>query len=175
MAEFVGAFPSTLALDERNNVVTEAEAYVYDVEDATLSSPLPVTDLQGVPFTGGKLVAANGILPQFRAPTGITQVYVRSGERVTQLTDLSVYADTSREAADRAGQAATDAASAKTTAETASAEALAAAELLQEIALQQGAPLVEDPAEPGTFTILNPRAIREDPDEPGTFLMGVTA
>lgn len=47
MAEFVGAFPSSLALDDRNNIVREAEAYVYDVNDANLASPLPITDLQG--------------------------------------------------------------------------------------------------------------------------------
>lgn len=172
MAEFVGAFPSSLALDDRNNVVREAEAYVYDVNDTNLASPLPVTDVQGVPFTGGKLVASNGIFPQFRTPAGVLEVYLKSGDRVTQLTDISVPAKAAVDAAAEATQAVGAAETAASAAETARADAIAAAEVLRDLAEHQGAPLIEDPAEPGTFTILNTAAIREDPAEPGTFLMG---
>ncbi|MDD7930058.1 SGNH/GDSL hydrolase family protein [Microbacterium thalli] len=127
MAEFVGAFPSTVAMDENNNIVREAEAYVYDVNDTNLASPLPITDLQGVPFTGGKLVASNGIFPQFRAPAGVLEVYLKSGDRVTQLTDISVPAKAAVDAAGEAEQAAQEAASARAGAEFARGEAVDAA------------------------------------------------
>ncbi|WHE35136.1 SGNH/GDSL hydrolase family protein [Microbacterium sp. BDGP8] len=127
MAEFVGAFPSSLALDDRNNIVREAEAYVYDVNDANLASPLPITDLQGVPFTGGKLVASNGIFPQFRTPTGVLEVYVKSGERVTYLTDVSVPAKAAVEAAGVASESAASASQDRVLAQSASGEAVDAA------------------------------------------------
>lgn len=172
MVEFVGAFPSTLALDDRNNIVREAEAHVYDVNDTNLASPLPVTDLQGVPFTGGKLVASNGIFPQFRTPAGVLEVYLKSGDRVTQLTDISVPAKAAVDAAADAEQAAGAAETAASAAETARADAIAAADVLRALAEHQGAPLIEDPAEPGLYLILNPAALSEDPDEPGLYVIG---
>lgn len=172
MAEFVGAFPSSLALDDRNNIVREAEAHVYDVNDTALASPLPITDLQGVPFTGGKLVASNGIFPQFRTPAGVLEVYLKSGDRVTQLTDISVPAKAAVDAAAEAEQAASEAASARAGAETARADAIAAADVLIQLAEHQGAPLVEDPTEPGLYLILNPVALSEDPNEPGLYTIG---
>lgn len=123
MVEIIGAFPSHIAMDDRNNIIREAEAFVYAVTDTTFLSPLPITDLQGVPFAGGKLVASNGQYPQFRPPAGVEQVYVKSGDRVTMLTDVGVFAAAARAAAVDAVSAAQNAGNAKTGAELARTKA----------------------------------------------------
>ncbi|MEV8269163.1 hypothetical protein AB0P19_02375 [Microbacterium oleivorans] len=85
------------------------------------------------------------------------------------------YATLSEQRAEDAELARQQAATARAAAEQARAEALAARDVLAELAAAQGVPLVADPDDPGTFTILNPAALAEDPDDPGTFLNGVSA
>ncbi|MDF2918135.1 MAG: hypothetical protein K0S70_2352, partial [Microbacterium sp.] len=43
-------FPATLAADGNGNTVKNASAQVYALADTTLSTPLALTDLQGVPM-----------------------------------------------------------------------------------------------------------------------------
>lgn len=105
MAEIVSAFPTSIAMSD-NGVQRIAEATVYAATDLSFTTPLAITDLQGVPFTGGKLTTTTGQFPQFKAPPGVVQVLVKSGDRATLLTDLSVYAGASMESAVAAAESA---------------------------------------------------------------------
>ncbi|GLJ78695.1 hypothetical protein [Microbacterium imperiale] len=174
MADIVGYIPPLLLVDtDSGRRLINTEAQVFAMTDTQFSSPLPITDMQGVPFTGGVLTSnSDGVLPEFRPPVGTVQVLIRAGAAVTPVTDISLYAEASVDAAADASEAAAAAQQDRIRASEASERAIAAADVLRELAEHQGAPLIEDPTEPGTFTILNTAAIREDPAEPGTFLMG---
>lgn len=106
-------------------------------------------------------VAAAIAAPEAAAAAGAAQAIIAAGHAAEAST---------RSAA--AASAAADAASAAGTAAAAALEAAAARDVLQALADAAGAPLAEDPDDPGTFVILNPAALTEDPAEPGTFLNG---
>lgn len=177
MADIVGYISPLLLVDtDSGRRLVNTEAQVFAMTDTGLTSPLTITDLQGVPITGGTLVSnGDGVLPSFRPPSGVVEVLIRAGSALTPATDISLYAAASVTAASNAAQDATDAASARRGAEAARADAVAAADVLRELAQQQGAPLAPNPNRPGTFIILNPAALVEDPARPGTFKNGVTA
>lgn len=131
MADIVSAFPTSIAMSD-SGVQRVAEAYVYAASDTSLTTPLAITDMQGIPITGGKLTTTTGQFPQFKAPAGVTQVLVLSGGRVTLLTDVSVYVGAAVESATAAAtsagaseQARVLSAAAKTLAEQAAAAAAA--------------------------------------------------
>lgn len=131
MADIVSAFPTSIAMSD-SGVQRVAEAYVYAASDTSLTTPLAITDMQGIPITGGKLTTTSGQFPQFKAPAGVTQVLVLSGGRVTLLTDVSVYVGAAVESATAAAtsagaaeQARVLSAAAKTLAEQAAAAATA--------------------------------------------------
>jgi len=126
MAEIVSAFPTSIAMSD-NGVQRIAEATVYAATDLSFTTPLAITDLQGVPFTGGKLTTTTGQFPQFKAPAGITQVLVKSGDRITLLTDLSVYAGAAMESATAAAGSAGSAESSRAAAALARSKAEQAA------------------------------------------------
>jgi hypothetical protein len=75
---FIDYFPATVALDPTTDAALEgAEADVYAIEDVEFTTPLPITDVQGVAME--KLVAGpSGIFPAFRVD-GYTQVVPVSG------------------------------------------------------------------------------------------------
>lgn len=98
MADIVSAFPTSIAMSD-SGVQRVAEAFVYAASDQAFTTPLAITDLQGIPMTEGKLTTTTGQFPQFKAPPGVTQVIVRSGGRATMLTDVSVYAGAALESA----------------------------------------------------------------------------
>lgn len=127
MAEIISAFPTSIAMGD-NGVQRFAEATVYAATDDELTTPLAITDLQGIPLTDGKLTTTTGQFPQFKGPPGVVQVLVVSGGRKTLLTDLSVYAGASAESATAAAGAAGTAAAAATTAAGAATTATKAAQ-----------------------------------------------
>ena len=79
-------FDYKLALNgATGNVVPGAEGVVYAIEDTAFLTPLPITDLSGVPLA--KLIASpTGIYPPFKVPSGETRVNVVSGPMVTPVT-----------------------------------------------------------------------------------------
>ncbi|MDF2992101.1 MAG: hypothetical protein K0S37_2615 [Microbacterium sp.] len=129
-------FPATLAADGNGNTVKNAAAQVYALADTALSTPLALTDLQGVPMT--ELRSSDlGIFPAFRVVNQTMQIVVVSGSLRTPMTSLSVYANAAEAAAAMAsGNAGAAAASAQaaelarqnaTAAQAAAVEAAAAA------------------------------------------------
>ncbi|MEV8134283.1 hypothetical protein [Microbacterium aurantiacum] len=126
----VAYFSPTLALDANNTPQRTAEAQVYAAGDTSFSSPLTVTDLNGIPFADNKLRAENFLFPAFLPPEGVSQVVVRSGEMLTPLTSVSVErqaaADAAALAAERAAEAGTAAGAAAAAREAAEAAAEAA-------------------------------------------------
>jgi len=169
VADIVGYFPATAAVDGASGArLRYAEAQVYAWADTNYSTPLAITDLQGIPMVENKLIAVDGVYPDFRPPADVLQVRAKSGSFVTPMTSLTVFAQAAQDGAKRAEQAALEVSQDVD-------EAAAVAQVLRTLAEKQGAPLIEDPLEPGTFTIFNTASIREDPAEPGTFLMGANA
>lgn len=84
-------YDAKLALDQNGNRVINAEANVYAASDTTFSTPLVITDSSGHPLD--KLRSnSDGIYPAFRVPSGALQINVKSGDRVTPMTSLAVYA-----------------------------------------------------------------------------------
>lgn len=82
-------FDYTQAINPQGGGVLQhnAEAVVYAITDTTFSTPLPITDLNGIPMD--KLRSGpNGVYPQFKVMTGETQVNVKSGDLVTRLTSI---------------------------------------------------------------------------------------
>lgn len=64
--------------------VPDAEADVYAMTDTGFTTPLPITDIQGLPLA--KLKASpTGIFPAFRCP-GQTQVVAKSGDLTTPIS-----------------------------------------------------------------------------------------
>ncbi|OZD48564.1 hypothetical protein CH252_18710 [Rhodococcus sp. 06-1477-1B] len=130
----VGYFPATVVVNESTFApIVNAEGYVFSASDTSFSSPLNITDVQGVPFPGSKLVAnARGITQSFRAPAGVVEVRVKFGEAVTPMISLSAYAEvaetaasTAQGAAGAAGEARDQAVIARGAAEDAAAAAAA--------------------------------------------------
>lgn len=94
-------YNAAVAIDQAGRLVREAKAKVYALADTTFSNPLPITDLQGVPLT--QLEGnADGIYPAFRVATGEMQVVVKSGNALTPMTSLAVYANAAEAAASMA-------------------------------------------------------------------------
>lgn len=106
-------------------------------------------------------IAAAIAAPEAAAAAGAAQATVAAGHAAEASTQRAAAAIAAAEASSAAGTAA-----------AAAAEAAAARDVLQALADAAGAPLAEDPNDPGTFVILNPAALTEDPAEPGTFLNG---
>lgn len=82
-------FDYTQAINPQGGGVLQpnAEALVYAITDTTFSTPLQITDLNGIPMD--KLRAGpNSVYPQFKVMTGETQVNVKSGDLVTRLTSI---------------------------------------------------------------------------------------
>lgn len=77
-------FPE-IALDYTTGLpVPDAEADVYALADTGFTTPLPITDMNGIPLA--KLKASpTGIYPAFRCP-GYTQVVAKDGGLTTPLT-----------------------------------------------------------------------------------------
>ncbi|MFD6699679.1 MULTISPECIES: hypothetical protein [unclassified Microbacterium] len=83
---FIDYFPAVPAIDfATGNVVPAAEAQVYARTDTTHTTPLPLTDLNGIPFPGNILKAGpTGIFPDFLC-TGYTEVTAVSGTLTTPI------------------------------------------------------------------------------------------
>lgn len=81
-------FDYALALNETTgNVVPNAVAQVFAMEDTTFATPLQVTDLTDLPMS--ELVASpTGIYPPFKVVGEYTQVMVRSGDVTTPITSV---------------------------------------------------------------------------------------
>ncbi|MFL2002003.1 hypothetical protein [Microbacterium sp. A1-JK] len=119
-------FPASVAADANANLARNAEANVYALADTSFSTPLSITDLQGVPMA--KLTSSDvGIFPPFRVVNGTQQIVVVSGDLKTPMTSLSVAAAAAEAAASLAATSASAADSAATTAATARTDAVAAA------------------------------------------------
>lgn len=125
MADIVGYFPATLAIDIATRTPQRnARAQVFAITDTAFTKPLAITDITGVPIANNTLEAnGDGVYPEFRTPSGETQVIVKSGQALTPMTSISVYAD----AAVKAAATATTAAGAATSAAGSAAQAAAAA------------------------------------------------
>lgn len=125
----VGYFPATLAVDSNTGTrLRNAEAQVFAISDTSFSAPLAITDIAGVPFTGGTLVSnSDGIYPEFKPPAGVTQVIVKSGQALTPMTSVSVAAEAAEDAALAAAGAASEATSAASAAASSAGEAAEAA------------------------------------------------
>jgi hypothetical protein len=168
-------FPLALALSPSGGPVPNAEALVYASSDTELTTPLAITDVDGLPLD--KLVASpDGVYPQFKTVDGTFQVKIKSGDEPA-LEHVSLYwlvqavgldPDTVSAAIGSAAAAAAQALAAAQSAQ----DAAATAQVLRDLAEQQGAPLAEDPDEPGLYLILNPAALTEDPEEPGLYTIG---
>jgi lysophospholipase L1-like esterase len=118
-------FPATLAADGNGNTVKNATAQVYALADTNLSTPLALTDLQGVPMP--ELRSSDlGIYPAFRVVNQTMQIVVVSGSLRTPMTSLSVYANAAEAAAAMASGNAGAAASSAQAAELARQNAAAA-------------------------------------------------
>lgn len=124
MDEIVGYFPATLAIDSVTGTrLKNAEAQVFAIADNTFTTPLPITDIAGVPMSGNLLTSnSDGIYPEFKPPAGVMQVIVKSGTALTPMTSIAAQAEA-------AVQAATDAAGSALTATTAASQAVNAANL----------------------------------------------
>lgn len=103
----VGFFPATVAVSESGALLRYAEALVYAWDDEYFSSPLRITDLQGIPMPQNKLIASNGIYPSFLPPDpSILQVRAKSANHITPMTSLTVYVSAAQTAAEAAEKAA---------------------------------------------------------------------
>ena len=125
-------FPPSVAADLNGNLARNADATVYALGDQSLSTPLAITDVQGVPMA--KLTSsALGIYPAFRVVNGTQQIIVVSGDLKTPMTSLSVDAKAAETAAQEATNSAATATSAASTAATARSDAVAAAAAAQAV------------------------------------------
>lgn len=128
----VGYFPATLAVDSNTGTrLRNAEAQVFAFNDSTFSTPLPITDNSPVPVPiPGNVLRSNadGIYPEFRVVGQVTQVYVKSGQALTPMTSIAVYAAAAETAASTAQSAAGTASSAAGTATSAASSAAKAAQ-----------------------------------------------
>lgn len=125
MVDIVGYFPATLAVDSATGTrLRNAEAQVYAMTDTAFATPLAITDMADVPFSGNKLTSnSDGIYPEFKPPAGVTQVLVKSGQALTPMTSIGSYA---MAASQSAGSAAESALAASGAADTASQAAVTA-------------------------------------------------
>ncbi len=81
-------FDAKLALNpETGNVVAGASALVYAISDTSFTTPLTITDLQGIPL-GALIASPTGIYPPFIVTTGEQKVLAVSGSMRTPLTSV---------------------------------------------------------------------------------------
>lgn len=101
MAEIVGYFPATLAVDVATRTpLRDVQAQVYAVTDTTFSTPLAITDMTDVPFTGNTLMAnGDGIYPDFKVVGSVPQVIVKAGQALTPMTSVAAWAGAAVDAA----------------------------------------------------------------------------
>lgn len=79
-------FDAKLALNpETGNVVAGASAEVFALADTSFSTPLAITDLQGIPLAS-LIASPTGIYPPFKVASGETDVMVKSGAMITPVT-----------------------------------------------------------------------------------------
>lgn len=107
MVDIVGYFPATLAIDSATGTrLRNAEAQVYAMTDTAFATPLAITDMADVPFTGNTLSSnSDGIYPEFKPPVGVMQVIVKSGQALTPMTSIAVQASAAVDAATEATEA----------------------------------------------------------------------
>lgn len=80
-------FDQKLGLNEQTGLaVANAVAQVYAMTDTAFATPLPITDMAGLPMSELR-ASPNGIYPVFRC-AGHTQVNARSGGVTTPITSL---------------------------------------------------------------------------------------
>ncbi|MDR6691332.1 hypothetical protein J2X55_002244 [Microbacterium sp. 1154] len=146
----VGYFPATLAVDSNTGTrLRNAEAQVFAMTDTSFTTPLAITDVAGVPFTGNKLVSnSDGIYPEFKPPAGVTQVIVKSGQALTPMTSIAVAAEAAEAAAVQAASAATDAGNAKTDAVQAKNDAVVARQAAEAVGATTDAQMTAVQASP---------------------------
>ena len=179
--------PTQLVVDERLVPAANAQVTVYDLNDTNNTTPLALKDLNGNPLPNPISTTANALSPNFISP--VTDVKFVSPATGLALPVVSVEGlrNAAQQAADQAA-AARQFVTGITVAATAGAAAAAAIDSAGKITftLPQGAkgdkgdrgdmgpggaPLVEDPTDPGTFNY-GP-GLAEDSTDRGTFLIGV--
>lgn len=146
----VGYFPATLAVDSNTGTrLRNAEAQVFAMTDTSFTTPLAITDVAGVPFTGNKLISnSDGIYPEFKPPAGVTQVIVKSGQALTPMTSIGVAAEAAEAAAVQATSAAADAGNAKTDAVQAKDDAVIARQAAEAVGATTDAQMAAIQASP---------------------------
>lgn len=66
----MSTFASVLAVDENSYVANGATGKIYATTDFAATTPLDITDLNGIAFAGNELTAsAIGVIPPFRCPS----------------------------------------------------------------------------------------------------------
>lgn len=81
-------FAQEIALnDQTGNVLSNAVAQIFAMDDEAFATPLLITDMEGLPITTFRS-SPNGFYPAFKVPSGQTQVNARSGNVVTPITSL---------------------------------------------------------------------------------------
>lgn len=84
----VDYFPSAAALDPTSmTLLQRADASVYDISDTSFTTPLALTDLQGVSMGTTLEASVQGFFPAFQTP-GHIQVIAKSGNHQTPLVSL---------------------------------------------------------------------------------------
>ena len=102
------AFPAVIAIDEPSGeIARSAEGQVYEVTDTAFVSPLPVTDLSGVPMTLRS--SAQGVVPAFRVTATQPRVMWRSGTYVIEILSNTAVIDSLTATAFQAAAAQTSA------------------------------------------------------------------
>lgn len=144
-------FEGLLAIDEQSGgIARNAEGHVYALADTTFATPLPVTDLQGVPLTA---LTSNqlGYIPSFKCQTRIA--LWKSGPYIIPVWSIQGVLEDIVEAR----QAAEDAAIAAQQAAEAAAGGTGGGSLPENVAsteqLAEGLALKRDKAVPGTFPV----------------------
>ena len=103
------AFPAVIAIDEPSGeLARNAEGQVYEVTDTAFVSPLPVTDLNGVPVASLRS-SAQGVVPGFRVTATQPRVMWRSGTYVIEILSNAAVIESLASTAATAGAAQTSA------------------------------------------------------------------
>ena len=186
MADYL--IPTQLVVDERLDPAASAQVVVYDLNDTTNSTPLNLKDLNGNPLPNPIMTTANALSPAFYSPALEVKFVAPNTNLTLPVSSLDGYKAVAEQAADDANAAkqfVTGMSVGDVTTGDVPAVNIDQATGRFNFTLAKGpkgdkgdrgqvgpggVPLVEDPADPGTFNYGT--GLAEDSTDPGTFLIG---
>lgn len=168
---------SQLVINGSGQLIPGGKVYVYDEADTGNTTPLELTDPNGLPITNPITASAISTTPELRAPVLLVKMVGENGAQLTVMSAKGVVQIAQDAEAFVKGMTVGEVKTGTTPAAAIDPDTGAFSFTFPQGPKGDtgpmgpgGVPLVEDPNDPGFF--LYGTGLREDPTDPGFFLIG---